>query len=156
MSTGGSVKRVEHAKKDNLGQHLLRAARLYNEICVAKFQRYEPDFTIAHTRLFPHLDLVEGTRPSDLAARSGVSKQNLNHLLNDLEKMGYLARCPDPDDGRARLVKVTESGREAMIHGLGVFKELEKELSEQMNSEQVGLLKGALEEVVGLLEGYQV
>jgi DNA-binding MarR family transcriptional regulator len=148
------MKRVEHAKIDNLGQDLLRAARLYNEICVTKFQRFEPEFTVAHTRLFPHLDLSEGTRPSDLAARTGISKQNLNHLLNDLEQMGYLSRCPDPNDGRARLVKVTESGGEAMVRGLKVFKELEQELAEKMDSEQLQQLKSALREVVGLLEGY--
>lgn len=148
------MKHIEHAKRDNLGQDLLRAARLYNEICVSKFQRFEPEFTIAHTRIFPHLDLLEGTRPSDLAARSGVSKQNLNHLLNDLEQMGYLSRSPDPNDGRARLVKVTESGRRAMVRGLGVFKELEQELAKKMEADKIDQLKRALREVVGLLEAH--
>ena len=128
------MERIEKAKKDNLGQYLLKAARLYNEICVAKFQKFEPNFNIAHTRLFPYLDLTKGTRPSELAARSGVSKQNLNYLLNELEKMGYLIRVADPEDGRAKLVQVTEEGRTAMVKGLSVFKELEVELAEKIES----------------------
>lgn len=144
---------VEKAKEDNLGQYLLRAARLYNETCVIKFQRIEPAFSIAHTRLFPHLELHQGTRPSELAARSGLSKQNLNHLLNDLEKMGYISRCPDPEDGRAKLVYVTEKGREGMVLGLGVFKELEEELQQRIAPEHIRELKLILKQVVVALEG---
>lgn len=150
------MERIENAKKDNLGQYLLKAARLYNEICVAKFQRFEPNFNIAHTRLFPYLDLTGGTRPSELAARSGVSKQNLNYLLNELEKMGYLTRVADPDDGRAKLVQVTEAGRTAMLKGLGVFKELEVELSKTMDESTMKGLKTGLERVVDLLDDYEV
>ena len=146
------MERIEKAKKDNLGQYLLKAARLYNEICVAKFQKFEPNFNIAHTRLFPYLDLTKGSRPSELAARSGVSKQNLNYLLNELEKMGYLIRVADPDDGRAKLVQVTEEGRTAMVRGLSVFKELEVELAEKIESSRMSELKAGLEQIVDLLD----
>ena len=37
----------------------------------------------------------EGMRPSDLAARMRVTKQALNYLLGDLERLGYLERHPD-------------------------------------------------------------
>lgn len=53
----------------------------------------------------------EGERPSALAARAGTSKQAINHVLRDLERLGYLELRPDPDDSRARLVTTTERGR---------------------------------------------
>jgi len=47
----------------------------------------------------------------NVAERAGVSKQAVNHVLRDLEHLGYLELRPDPDDSRARLVELTERGR---------------------------------------------
>ena len=52
----------------------------------------------------------DGMRPSDLAARMKVTKQALNYLLGDLERLGYLERHPDPDDLRSKLVALTPRG----------------------------------------------
>lgn len=54
----------------------------------------------------------DGMRPSDLAGRMKVTKQALNHLLGDLERLGYLERHVDPDDGRYRRIALTDRGRE--------------------------------------------
>jgi len=53
----------------------------------------------------------DGMRPSDLAARMKVTKQALNYLLGDLERLGYLERHPDPDDRRSRRIALTDRGR---------------------------------------------
>ena len=53
----------------------------------------------------------DGMRPSDLAARMKVTKQALNDLLGDLERLGYLERHPDPEDRRARRIALTDRGR---------------------------------------------
>jgi DNA-binding MarR family transcriptional regulator len=139
------------AKQGNLGQVLLRAARLYNEHAVALFQKFEPRFTLAHTTLMPHLDL-EGTRPSELARRMGTSKQAVGQLVNDLEKLGVLERVPDPSDGRARLVVFTEEGMRLMVQGLGVLKQVEEEVTQSLGCEAVEELKQSLEAVVNFFE----
>ena len=36
----------------------------------------------------------DGQRPSTLAARSGMSRQAINHLISHLERAGYLERSP--------------------------------------------------------------
>src|SRR3954463_8602215 len=53
----------------------------------------------------------EGERPSVIADRAGTSKQAINHVLRDLERLGYLELRPDPQDSRARLVALTARGR---------------------------------------------
>src|SRR5919108_5986918 len=57
------------------------------------------DLDAAHLNVFqypgPH-----GARPSELATRLRISKQALNYLLGQLERLGYLERQPDPDDLR--------------------------------------------------------
>lgn len=145
-------KELEKAKLGNLGQILLRAARLYNEHAVATFQRFEPRFTLAHTTIMPHLDL-EGTRPSELARRMGTSKQAVGQLVNDLEKLGVMERVPDPSDGRARLVMFTDHGLRLMVQGLGVLKQVEGEVTDSLGAEMVEQLKQSLEAVVEHFEG---
>ena len=145
---------LERAKTGNLGQLLLRAARLYNEASVGRVQAFEPRFTVAHTSLFPHLDL-EGTRPSDLASRLGISKQAVGQLVQELVEMGTLEKVPDPADGRAKLVVFTDEGREAMLRGLGVLKGVEHDVARHLGDQQVELLKGQLEGLILWLEAHQ-
>src|SRR5262245_54014394 len=52
----------------------------------------------------------DGRRPSDLAREAGMSKQAMNYLLGDLERLGYLTRVEDPSDRRSRRVQMTERG----------------------------------------------
>ena len=59
-----------------------------------------------------HLNVLQypgpqGMRPSELAARLGISKQALNYLLGELERLGYLERRPDPDDRRSKRIALT-------------------------------------------------
>src|SRR5881275_3377767 len=63
----------------------------------------------------PHLNLLlypgpQGARPSELAARRGISKQAVNYLLGELERLGYLERHADPADRRSKRVALTHRG----------------------------------------------
>ena len=58
----------------------------------------------------------DGQRPSRIAEQMGITKQSVNDLLRHLEAAGYLDLVPDPDDSRARLVRLTPRGRE--LHGV--------------------------------------
>ncbi len=69
----------------------------------------------------------DGQRPSDLAARMKVTKQALNYLLGDLERLGYLERHPDPDDGRYRRIALTDRGRELVPIIRGAVSETERD-----------------------------
>ena len=40
-----------------------------------------------------------------------VSRQSLDGVLKRLERDGHVQRTPHPDDGRARLVRLTDGGR---------------------------------------------
>ena len=66
--------------------------------------------TAAHP-VFENVDR-EGTRLTELAARSDMTHQSMGELVATLEQRGYLERQPDPTDRRARLVCLTEAGRE--------------------------------------------
>src|SRR3974390_572092 len=61
----------------------------------------------------PHMAVLQypgpdGGRPGLLAERAGMSKQAMNQLLKSLEGLGYLGRSAAPDEGRARIVRLTK------------------------------------------------
>lgn len=51
-------------------------------------------------------------RATALAGFFGVGKATMSRQLHALEKLGLVAREPDPADGRAVLVRITDEGRE--------------------------------------------
>jgi DNA-binding MarR family transcriptional regulator len=69
------------------------------------------DITGAHQSVFENID-HDGTRLTTLAHRSGMTHQSMGELVHGLERGGYLERRPDPSDGRARLIHLTEAGRD--------------------------------------------
>src|SRR5277367_6920256 len=46
-----------------------------------------------------------------LADAIGADKTRIIPTLDELQEHGYIERIPDPDDRRARLLEITESGR---------------------------------------------
>lgn len=53
----------------------------------------------------------EGTSFNQLKEYLYVSRQNLDGVLKRMERDGHVVRIPDPQDRRARLVVLTDSGR---------------------------------------------
>ena len=45
-----------------------------------------------------------------LASRLGIDRTNVSRLCSRMESLGELERAPHPEDKRARLVRLTESG----------------------------------------------
>jgi DNA-binding MarR family transcriptional regulator len=54
-------------------------------------------------------------RPSELAARLRISKQALNYLLGELERLGYLERQQDPEDLRSKRIALTARGTSGSV-----------------------------------------
>src|SRR5436189_1588623 len=71
------------------------------------------DFDAAYLNVFQYRG-PQGARPSELAARLRMTKQALNYLLGELERLDYLERRPDPDDLRSKRVVLTRRGKSAV------------------------------------------
>ena len=89
----------------------------------------------------------DGQRPSDLAARMKVTKQALNYLLGDLERLGYLERHPDPDDRRARRITLTDRGRELVPIIRGAVSETERDWATSLGETRFAQLRELLIEL---------
>jgi DNA-binding MarR family transcriptional regulator len=69
-----------------------------------------PDLRPAHLQLFRATEL-DGCRITELAVRTGTTKQSVHELVVRLERLDYLRREVDPDDVRARRILLTDRGR---------------------------------------------
>ena len=106
------------------------------------------DIRITHGCVFGNID-PEGTRLTDLAERARMTKQSVGEVTTDLEQRGYVERVPDPSDGRAKIIRLTERGRAAQALGIGLIDELEQEWAERFGAERVAALRDALEAITG-------
>jgi DNA-binding MarR family transcriptional regulator len=104
------------------------------------------DQRLAHNAVFANVP-PEGIRLTHLADRAGMTKQAMSELVNDLERLGYLRRRPDPTDGRARLIEFSERGWAAVDAALQAFEEMEAELGTRIGRTKVRQLRRTLEAI---------
>jgi DNA-binding MarR family transcriptional regulator len=116
--------------------------RIINELNTAGFT----ELRVPHMAVlqFPGPD---GVRPGLLAERAGMSKQAMNQLLRSLEGLGYLARADAPDEGRARIVRLTKRGRAAYAKIHEILRDIEREWSAALGPKQFTQLKELLRRV---------
>lgn len=97
----------------------------------------------------PHMAVLQfpspdGVRPGMLAERAGMSKQAMNQLLRSLEALGYLARSDAPDEGRARIVRLTKRGRAAYAKIHEILRDVEREWNAELGARHFTQLKALL------------
>lgn len=60
-------------------------------------------------------------RMQELGMRTVVSRTRVSRIVTELEQAGYVDRLADPDDGRATLASITDSGRAALREAAPVY-----------------------------------
>jgi DNA-binding MarR family transcriptional regulator len=109
-------------------------------------ERGHPQVRFPHGNVFQYLD-DEGTHVSVLASRAGVSKQAMAQLVAHLEQHGYVERVPDPADGRAKLVRATQRGREVFAIARELVAEIDARLDQRLGPAKKQCLRDLLQEL---------
>lgn len=104
------------------------------------------DIRITHGCVFGNID-PEGTRLTELADRAHMTKQSVGEVATDLEQRGYIERVPDPADGRAKIIRLTQRGHQAREIGRGVIDDIELDWAQKFGEERIAALRDALEAV---------
>lgn len=81
---------------------------------------------------------------SELAERLEISKQGAAQIVDDMQSRGYVERRPDPSDGRARLLHLTERGEAALAAARTFHKTREAALTRAHGPEAVRMLRKLL------------
>ena len=92
----------------------------------------------------------EGSRLSELAEMSGVTKSAMTQLIDVLVGLRYVERAPDPQDGRATLIRRTERGWAVNRIAARVVGETQQEWSVALGQEQFIRLLEALRHLTRL------
>lgn len=89
--------------------------------------------------------LGEGVRrPAALARKLRVTRQAMHKTIADLEAKGYVQLVPDPDDRRAKIVRLSSTGLQRHRQAQVCLTALEKELEARLGRRAVAALTKAL------------
>ncbi len=109
------------------------------------------DIRAAHSVVFRYID-ADGTRLTVLAERAGMTKQSMAYLVEALASAGYVAMAADPDDGRAKRVRLTRRGEKAMAALLELSADFEQRLAARLGPAKMTRLRTLLEELASVVE----
>jgi DNA-binding MarR family transcriptional regulator len=103
----------------------------------------------------PHANVIpfvpaEGIQVSELARLASMRKQSMAEAVEQLERAGYVERRPDPNDRRARLVVLTDRGRQVRSVAIAAGRRVEADWTELTSPAEVAALRATL---LRLLEG---
>ncbi|MFD8810311.1 MarR family winged helix-turn-helix transcriptional regulator [Streptomyces sp. NPDC059627] len=119
------------------------------ELFTALAERGFDDIAPRTGAILAHLR-VDGIRASELAVASGQHKQVVGTLIDDLERLGYVERKPDPADRRAKLIYPTERGMLQMEAAAAIMRAIEERHSEALGTQEYAAFKAALHRVAEL------
>jgi DNA-binding MarR family transcriptional regulator len=129
----------------HLGTLLRDPALTINELVSAGLaERGFADFRAAHGTIGQHIS-DRGSRVTELAQLAQVTKPTVVYLVNDLERLGYVERIPDPADGRAKLVCLTERGARAQRAAREIIAQVEQDWSEFFGARDFATLRALLQ-----------
>lgn len=127
----------------NTGLLLFYPYRAMEARVLARLRDAGYDVTPAQGRVFARIG-PSGTRLSDLAAQAQVTKATAGFIVDQLERSGMVARVPDPDDGRARLVTITDKGAAAARLAAEEVAEVEAEWTAHVGERRMTDLRRTL------------
>jgi DNA-binding MarR family transcriptional regulator len=135
----------------NFGTLLRDPALAINELVSERLiERGFGDLRPAHGTIGQHI-ADHGSRVTELAQLAQVSKPTVVYLVNDLERLGYVERVPDPADGRAKLVRLTARGAQAQEAAREIVAQIEKDWSRLLDSSDFAKLRELLQRLHGAL-----
>ena len=90
----------------------------------------------------------EGTRPTDLAKRSLVTKSGLTRAMDRLVARGMVQRIPCPTDGRVSYVALTPKGRRTVTRAApGHLRSIAAHFADLLAPNEIGTVTAALERI---------
>jgi DNA-binding MarR family transcriptional regulator len=100
--------------------------------------------------LLSHIAKLGPVRPGELAAAMEMDASTLTRNLQPLLKQGWVEVGPG-DDGRSRLVRVTEAGRVKRAEAQRDWKRAQLAFNEQMGDARVVRLHALIDECLALM-----
>lgn len=113
---------------------------IINQLSTALLAKSLPDGVHpSHFAILNHLArLGDGKPPQRIASAMQVTKNTMTHSLKVLQKRGYIDVQPDPNDGRGKLVFLTETGRSFRTEAIARVSAMVKDY---IGEEQIAIIR---------------
>ncbi|HYY64827.1 MAG TPA: MarR family transcriptional regulator [Gaiellaceae bacterium] len=133
--------------RDDLGFLLAKATQRWNELLQERFRAagwdgVRPSYGSILVPLFEE----DGLRMGELARRSRLSKQTMTTMVRLLERDGLVRREPDPNDGRAFRIVLTDRARRFEPVAERTLEELAALAQQRFGDRRLASVKHALKE----------
>lgn len=127
--------------------HQAHAQSVEDALRAAGFDDVRPP----HANVFPFVP-PEGIRVSEIAKRARVRKQSIAEAVEQLERLGYVERRPDPSDKRARLVFLTKRGEAVRPIARAAGRRVEQQWAQLTSPDELEALRESLQRLVEALD----
>ncbi|MFB7513140.1 MarR family winged helix-turn-helix transcriptional regulator [Streptomyces sp. NPDC056144] len=99
-----------------------------------------------HGSVFRFID-PDGTRLTTLAERSGLTKQAIAEIVDELTHHGYTEKTPDPTDRRAKLIRLTPQGQAGQQAANRILTTMEHTWAHHYGTHTITTLRTTLEHI---------
>ncbi|MGB7051818.1 MAG: MarR family transcriptional regulator [Acidimicrobiales bacterium] len=91
---------------------------------------------------------ISEARATELAEAIGLTKQATGQILDRMDELDYVQRVPDPSDGRAKVLQLTDRGQRAAQTLLSIADENEEKLLAALGQTRHRQLRAALASLI--------
>jgi DNA-binding MarR family transcriptional regulator len=136
-----------------IGQLLVNLLRLFRAELAARGEGSAGAEGIrpAHLQIFGSIK-AGGSRLTELASSADLSLSSTSELVDSLAALGYLERAPDPSDGRAKLIHLTDSGWQAIRTGRGLINGIEADWAGALEGDRFEAICLGLQDLLDRLD----
>ena len=108
-----------------------------------------PGLRYKHGCVYRFID-DEGSRLTDLAERSGLTKQGDAEAVGEHEQLGYVERSEAPHDRRTKIIRLTERGQAGQRAAARVLAEVEQSWANRFGQDQIAAFRRTMEQIIGM------
>ena len=142
---------AEPPERLHIGQLLVHLTRLFpTELYARLLDAGIEGARVPHTHVTAYIK-AEGSRLTDLATQARMTRPAMAELVDDLQRLGIVERRPDPSDGRAKLICLTDDGWTAMRTGHKIIAELEADYAQLIGPESFEAMCQAMQALLSAI-----
>jgi DNA-binding MarR family transcriptional regulator len=150
--TAGEVSRHTDQERAFMGRllrsvHRAFATKIYQGLLEAGFSDLRPPHLVVFQYMRPG-----GRRATELAEEAQMTKQAMGYLITYLEQRSYVRRAPDPADGRASLITLSERGEQVERVAKQKAEEIEDAWAYLLGKDRLQELNRALSDLTAIVE----
>ena len=110
-----------------------------------------PEMRPSHSILFANLGLGS-VRVTELAERAQVTQQAMGKMLKEVEHLGYIERCIDQSDKRAKEIRLTKTGVDLVNGSMDAVDEVRQYYAQRIGEKKLDQLESDLRNAVHKIE----